>query len=384
MNFDDANKYISITLSALSYVLDKESPDAIISVTIDSYILHILYILCKKRDINFIGLIPSFIRGYFRITAIGEHLAIRDVNESEVNEVTKFIYDPEYKPSYLVRSASEMKRRAIKAWAANAVKPIYFSAKSVIPGNKFNYHYQASKVVSLHYRSFIPTRYIGVGLDEIQKLINKHDNNYAKVFLPLQMSPECTVDYWSSDTKWIDYEEKTLNLIDEHSENVIFYVKEHPNLLGYRSANFYRFLAERPNCILIAPEVSSNIILPLFDAVVICTGSVGLEAALRGVPVFSDCEPFHLPASHVIPLSKLATLNINPILPIDPNNVDRNYLVNRLLQGLLPGRFVNDGSWDAKRISDVEAGRAMAQEISAHLPRIVAGEVQSNNYKYCY
>src|SRR5690606_32618335 len=132
------------------------------------------------------------------------------------------------------------------------------------------------------------------------------------------------------------------------------------NLLGYRTRKFYKKLASRQNCILVEASVASNMMIPLFDGVVICTGSVGFEAALRGVPVYSDCEPFHLPATHVMPLSRLSTSSPAPIPPAPPLAGERNQLIDRLLQGLIPGRFVNDGGWNGESEADLKAGRLMA------------------------
>lgn len=370
MRRSEAEKYISATLSAFSTILDRDRPEAIISISVDSYIQHILYILSKERHIPFVGLIPSFIRGYFRVTAIGEHLPIREVGVEEMESVEGVLCDPTYKPSYLVQSSSEMERRALRSWLSNNVKPAYFSMKSLLPGGRHNYHYLASRAVSARYWSPKPTRYAGADYDGVRAMISESSLRGANVFLPLQMSPECTIDYWSSDTTWINYESRVIQLIDDYAASVTFFVKEHPNLLGYRTRRFYEELGRRENCRLVSPRVPSNVLLPLFDGVVICTGSVGVEAAIRGVQVFSDCRPFHLPATDVLPLARLSSLSDKSGRPVNRDRADRSYIIQRLLEGLLPGRFVNDGSWKKDSDEDRQAGLQMARVIYEHLPRI--------------
>ena len=348
---------------AVESVLEKTVAKYMLSITVDSYVLHLFSLLCKKRNIVFIGLIPTFVNGYFRVTSVGERVFSRTVSDEECETILNQLQDNSYKPSFLASNKSAQKAKSIKLWARNIPKPLWFVCKRLFSGDVYNYHYFSTQIVSSIYWSFLPKKYEGL---EFLSSGGSQRNPSSKpmVFIPLQMSPEATVDYWSLDTSWCEYETKVLSLIESLSVNYNVVVKEHPNIVGFRTKSFYRSLTSLRNnekCLLLDVSVNSNAVLDCCDAVVLCTGSVGFEAAIRGVPVYSDAAPFYMPSNMLHPIKNLLEGRLEKRQELTK---DKKYqLMRYLLEGIISGSFVNDGSWNR----DMHNQDIVAKNIASHL-----------------
>lgn len=337
-----ARKLILAAERAIEEILDEHSPRSMLSLTTDSYILHLFVLCCKRRQIPFIGIVPSFLNGHFRISALGERVAVRHVTDKQIEAAKKSLMDVDYKPTFLAKTSKEIHARARRLWWRNIIKPHYFLLRRYLGRDPLNYHYWSTQIVARQYAGIKMQHYGGQTLKSRCDLPAELQNRPI-IFLPLQMSPEATIDYWSRDIRWVDYENRVIELLQQFAETHTFLIKEHPNVLGFRSPGFYRRLMDSKNAVLIDPAIASNSMLNLSDAILLCTGTVGFEAALRGVPVYSDSGPFHLPEDAVLPISTLASQQ--PVRYVSPERQD--VLVRYALEGVLPGKFINDGTWRA-------------------------------------
>ncbi|MFG6584650.1 hypothetical protein [Sulfitobacter sp. 1A12779] len=358
-----ARRLLLAAEQAISDVLDKARPDAMLSLTIDSYIMDVFATLCAQRGIRFIGIVPSFVKEHFRVTTRGEYVPCRTVSEAEIDKALANLTNQDYRPDFLVQSEHEMRRQMWRLWLRNFPKPLWFALKRMNPSERLNYHYWASQVVAQRYWSPWPQSLDGLSGPALARL--QGEGGPPLVYLPLQMSPEATIDYWSHDTRWIAYEEFVLSLIRQYRKTRRFVVKEHPNLLGFRSRGFYKRLAKEPNCVIASPKVASNDLVELCDGVVVCTGSAGFEAALRGKPVYSDSNPYYLPLGALRPLAALQ--DDLPKAAITPEQ--QRAMVAFMLGGTLPGRFLNNGRWSVESEEHRVWSARMAQSIRSILDR---------------
>lgn len=349
---------------AVDQVLTWTRPSAMLSLTIDSYVMDLFATLSAKRGIRFIGLVPSFIKEHFRLSARGEYVDSRDVSEAEIDAALSTLVIKDYRPDFLVQSDSAMRRQMWRLWRRNLPKPLWFALRRLVPGEARNYHYWASQIISSRFWSLWPRQLRGISGTALEALGT--DGGPPLIYLPLQMSPEATIDYWSQDTSWIDYEQTILNLVRRHRAAWRFVIKEHPNLLGYRSRGFYRRLQAEQNCVIASPSMPSNDLVGLCDGVLVCTGTAGFEAALRGKPVLSDSAPYYAPPGTLL---AVATLDGGKLPATDPDPARQRALIGHVLRGTLPGRFVNDGSWSADKPQHVAWSETMAASIRGYLAR---------------
>jgi hypothetical protein len=85
-------------------------------------------------------------------------------------------------------------------------------------------------------------------------------SDMKKIFIPLQYSPEATVDYWCENDYLVNYEESIAKYIDKLSKDFIVLIKEHPAVVGHRSPkNYKKIINQKNKNIVICPaSVNSN------------------------------------------------------------------------------------------------------------------------------
>lgn len=362
-----ALRLIKSALLSVESVFEKFSPDYVLSVTVDSYILHVLSIVCEQRKVEFIGIVPTFINGYFRITTTGEKAANRDVSKNEIIEVKKRLLEDQYRPAWLASSSKSINRRANKSWARNLIKPFWFFFYSLIKRDPLNAHYLTTRIISKRYWSIFPKKYSGITqLRQLESICISEKRQ--KVFLPLQMSPEATIDYWSADPSWVDYESKILRLIDCAPDHLVFLIKEHPNVLGFRSPGFYKILFSKPNVLALAPSLPSNDILGLSDLVLVCTGSVGFEALLRNKAVLSDSYPFYAPKGQFSSIDQFFNKGVS--FSDWPEIMNADDSIRYVLSGCLKGTFINNGTWSKYNQQHLTYNMEVADSLKSYISEV--------------
>lgn len=362
-----ALKHLRAMRRAIQEVLDREVPDLILTETIDSYIMDLLHTESEKRKIRFIGLVPTFINGYFRITARGEYVSSRHVPDEEVKKVSKQLLQRTYQPSFLKNNNSQLWIYAIGRWLRNLIKIPYFLLKRVNYKERFNYHNWATLVVSVRWAHWFPMFNIG---NKNWLGFVKHSNKKI-IYIPLQMIPEATVDYWCQDIDAVDYDSYLIRLIKHLSIFFTILIKEHPNVLGYRNPKLYRQLCEIESVVFAPTNTSSQELIDVADAVLVWTGSVGFEAAIRGKPVLTACDPYYALGDGF----KKISLN-TPVIEIkqfvhvfDKHQAEQRSLdlIEHVLSGSLPGRYIIDGSWSASNAQHIEYAENIAAQLKSYL-----------------
>lgn len=101
------------------------------------------------------------------------------------------------------------------------------------------------------------------------------------------------VDYWSEDLVFLNYPVAFKRLTLMLGEDFYLLIKEYSGVWGFCKPEFYECL-EGMDCITTCPtNVLSQECIDASDAVLVWAGAVGFEAALRGKPVFTTCDPYY-------------------------------------------------------------------------------------------
>lgn len=368
IELDVARKHLDSMRSAISEAFDAAQPDLVLSETIDSFLMDLIYAECIKRNIKFIGLVPSFINGYFRITARGEYNHLRTPSKEEVNRVLALLEEKNYHPAFLIDSRKWPHFSVIKRWARNLIKPPYFIIKRIISGERFNYHYWATQIVSLQWFHFFPRLSLGDPAWESKlKSVTK-----PIIYVPLQMIPEATVDYWCNNLDAVDYDNTLIQLIEHFSNDFIFLIKEHPNVLGFRNPAIYRKLASYSNVLLCPTHINSNRLVELCSAVLVWTGTVGFEAALRSKPVLALCDAYYMSGrkfkviTPTSPASEIINFIKHDTSPLSAE--EKRSMVEFVLSGLVSGKYTIDGSWNPGKEQDIQDAKKLGESLRVALP----------------
>ena len=371
LDYDEALKHLHAMKKAVSKMLDEQNPDLVISVVVDQYLIDLIRYESRLRGIPFFGLVVSFLNGYFRITGRGEYSFFRNANESEVDQVIAQLENNAYVPKFV--SGSERKGMPYylisKRLFANWARIPYFFYKRYISGEKYNYHYWASQKSAMENFHIIPRFWLG------NKKWRKRIEEIALpvIYIPLQMYPEATIEYWCKSLDVIQYHKKLIEIIGAMSLEFQFVIKEHPNVLGLRAPSVYHELSNLENVTLLPLRENSNEIIEISDAVMVWTGTVGFEAALRGKPVLTVCKPYYVSGKQFKMVSAdTLSQEIKKFIKENSGGVsyeEKKELVSHLLSGLVPGNFANNASWSGSDDHDIQDAKDIGAAIKLEFER---------------
>lgn len=324
--------------------------DLVVSPLVDCYTMDIIERLSDQMGIPYLSVVTSFIRGYSRYTKRGElYEANREVSEMELKQVLSTLLSDEYKVTFSLNREKKNIETLKYYVKRRLVNSIYFPARKLLERDPWNYHYNTL--------SFQGGKYIDFSVKNGNKYYKKIAELVLQknsVYVPLHFTPEATVDYWCDDKKWAVYEQSLIEVIEKSDKEVSFIIKEHPAMYGQRNVNFYKKLSKMDNVQIVHPYENSNQLLREVNNVLVYTGSVGVEALLRGKKVFTVTDNYYSESSSnivkvdCIQKSELAEKTLEH---------DNETFMRKLLSGMFQGYSV--ANRDINK-SDVEA---MAKEM---------------------
>lgn len=106
------------------------------------------------------------------------------------------------------------------------------------------------------------------------------------IFFPLHSEPETAI---SLNASWIGNQaELTWNIATSIPIEMKLYVKDHPRMYGLRPVQYYERMRERsPNVRVLHPLGNTLDFVPSARLVIVVSGTTGLEALLKGIPVMT-------------------------------------------------------------------------------------------------
>ncbi|QDP72367.1 hypothetical protein FOG18_07250 [Legionella israelensis] len=290
INQKDAHSLINGCYKVIKDIFAKTNPSYVLGLTVDSYVVDIIRYVTEEQGKKYIGLVPSFINGYCRLSARGEYNSCRKVTDEEINRVLDRLINKQEKPVFLnqFKSEKDMKDNWTKAKLRKFLR-LWYMIFMRFSSTSYRYCYH-------HWHSYILARIPGEKINPQLFEDFPINQNLAKTcYLPLQYFPECTVDYWVKDLDKIDYYKVLFNVLKEVAElGITVYVKEHPNCLSIRPKNFYKKIKSIPHVKLIKPSINSVQLIKNTDFTLVWTGTAGIEAALLGKPVVHLGEPYYV------------------------------------------------------------------------------------------
>ena len=132
-------------------------------------------------------------------------------------------------------------------------------------------------------------------------------------------------------------------------------MKEHPLQPGRRPPEFYKTISQLPNVILLKPSVNTQQVLEKSRAVVQINSSLGYEAVVQGVPVFSFSRhgPIHA-SSNNTPVRKSEDLNLLREFLLAEDNTKK--LNHRCANGIAYASAVEEFCFLIPKIQEIADG----------------------------
>lgn len=334
LDFETARGLASRFWNEMTKLFDTEHIVAVFQPMVDEYTLDIMERVARAHGVPVVSFVGHFFNGYFCITTRGELNILRDhPTQDEIRAICASVLSTDYKPSF-ERMKQKSQAQVAKVFCRRKlIETCYYPLMKKVERDPLNYHYNTIVLGGAGFSYVSNRRYEGFSsIEDIAGL-----DLARTVYLPLHMIPEATTDYWCDDWHQVRYEEGIVNTIESSDDDIIFAVKEHPSMDGWRNPAFYKRLLAYPNVYLIPPHENSNALLNLVDNVVVHTGSVGIEALMRGKRAFCLTSNYYSDLHPAVVRCQAVHLNqmMEPIPEYDPD-----VFVGDLLRGLYPGTWV--------------------------------------------
>lgn len=364
-----ALKHLLAMYLAIDKVLNLVRPDFVTMQTVDAYIPDLFRFICKKKKIKFIGVVGTCIHNHFRITSRGEVTKNKKNNKSLTKQFLPIILKETYLPKY-GKTIHKPQISIYKNWFIDFVGPFYWFVKRHLSGDKYNFHYWHRQLWSQqNFRIFPP-----IVKSNFNWEVKLNSSKKPSLYIPLSKIPEATIDYWCEDLKIIKYYETLEKLINKLNKHFSLFIKEHPAIVGSRPRNFYSKLIKDKRITIIPTETNSNYIVNKTDGVVIWSGTVGLDAILRGKPVFGLSRPFFASGKRFLEINLNTKIEkiLKHILFCKKNIItkaEQEKTFGYVAQQMYKGRYNYHMNWSDKNQQDIKDVQQMARSCK-HLFKI--------------
>lgn len=291
LSLRDAALRIRAMASAFDEMIREHRPDLIFGLVMDSYVQDVAHRLMAARGGAYAGILNNMVNGYSRLTAYGEFLTTRTVEDAEIEAAIRQLSDRAYVPSMqkdfmwsthparmFFTSYLHHKGKLGYYWGTRTLgrDPDNFYANTVAHDSCMSCH----GVDQLFYRRFQQD-------DWRQQVEAARAAGKMIVYLPLQFYPECSLDYWIHKPQMRHFYEIMNRICALDPKDCIILAKEHPSASAMRKSAFYRQLSDARHIALVPFDEPSNGVIAEADLVLTWTGSVGIEAVVRGKPLVS-------------------------------------------------------------------------------------------------
>lgn len=289
-----ARRLLHAMATALAEVFDREQPQVVLAHLVDEYVTHLISVLARKRGVRYVNYFASYFPGLVQLTLYSDGTAydVREPAEAEIDAALQLVSDAKFRQNYQQRNNYSLPRH-VRSILRYGVKRVVFAAKSVIEGDPWNVHYAITPYLAerRYLRDFPRSSDFDNSWRESLEQLSRSRGGPV-MYLPLAYFPEATTDYWVADRRILDYDARVLEMVRALAggQRGVVVVKEHLHMLGARNANLYRELRRLPNVVSVPPLEYSNLVLEACDAVIMGSGSVGVEATVRSKPIFSYCD----------------------------------------------------------------------------------------------
>ncbi len=311
-NYENAVETTSQLYQFLDFVFQNEKPDAVIAGNQADLFEQVAYYLAKKHKVPWLAIMESIL-GEGRIDVFDfehtnsqfkptfEKLKIGDISKTEreftKNFLERFLLHKQ-KPSYMRDQV--VYSSLVKLFCRYIQRLKKFNEKKDI---FFKYLYNRERFKKYDYRSDLTFRqFARTPLKDIKRQFfifsQKHffqfyNNKDENFFLyPLHFQPEFTTSVLA--TYYADQAATVRNIAFALPFPYKLYVKEHPSSPGTRPSEFYKKIQQIPNVVLISAKERVENLIKMSAGIITLSGTVGMEAALTGKPVYILGKVFYM------------------------------------------------------------------------------------------
>lgn len=339
---EESKRLINSVWLAIHEIFEEYKVDFFIGLPMDNYILDLIDLYCERNNIISINPVQSFLPNLTRITRRGEYINVRTPNEQEITEYLNLLLNKQFRPLWL--SKHRTKKDLMKLYLRERGKKILFESMKVIKSDPYSFHYNCIYPMP----GAITVKSINLlGIRDLfltdKNILEQKIHKYKRaVFLPLQFSPESSLDYNIQDSRFSEYGKLIKNIIDNLPDDTLLIIKEHPDIYGYREKEFYNLFLGKENVVLVDVNIT---VQELFEycSFVLVTGaaSTGAEALVKGKTVISLGGAFYEEKGFIHEINDFDKVKNWPeyLVDIKNNNQQLRQFIYRIISNCLLGPY---------------------------------------------
>ncbi len=284
IDINKARKMVITYSSILDEIFLSKEITHFISIRVDNYFLDIIYRLSKVRNFKFVGLWKNAIlKNKLFFTSKGDNIYIQESTSELLSNFKESILSETFKATSLNKVGTPNILSVFKFYVTAYLRAIVLFLLKFYHNDHNGYRYLTTPLYVDDYKlnfknNFSHLLYTKNWDDALTNIAIKN-----KLFIGLQVNPEATIDYYASDIALINVNNVISKILEvSKKNNISIFIKDHPNMLGKRNYNFLKKLQNLKDVYLIPSYIDSNYIIKHTDATFTWSGTIGIQAAVRG------------------------------------------------------------------------------------------------------
>jgi len=286
------------TLDALDRLVDRITPDAIVTFVPASYGDYLLALIAKVRSIRYLQLRSTKVKNFVTFTdglgALSGHIAVRYGANLKLRTgypyeeaATAFIKQASQKPvdyeGTIVRTRPPLSKMLANTTIrlAGAIRNQFWPLNHTVACD----NHVPPPLGTYFHGVFLQAWYQHTAMQVMRSrmLTLEKSREAPYLFYPLHSEPEIALSIYGRDHQ--NQIETIRRLAQSIPLRWRLVVKEHPRSVGYRTSGYYRRLLEIPNVWFADPETRPFYWIEGAQAVATVSGFAGFEALMMGRPV---------------------------------------------------------------------------------------------------
>jgi hypothetical protein len=369
-----AGRIVCAMWKTLEETIAEEEPDLFLSARVDFFLLDIVQRILERRGIRYVGIWRSaVVPDHVFFTTRGEHIPLRNPDAAEIEAFVGRVGDSQFRATSLRRGRKFSFFEFAKKKLYHDTRAIFLDIQRHVLRNPLAYRYMCSGRHVPEYRVRLrDMRVQNTFAADWQERLRQAPFD-RRVFIGLQVNPEATIDYYVSNLDLIQYENVLQLIVDRWTRaGLLLFVKDHPNMFGFRSRRFLEQLAAYPGVTLVPYDVPSQYLVDQCKTTFTWTGTIGLQAAMTG-RCSVVVQPTYLIPEYFVQICGLDDIDATAAAidrhDVSGNDLDikRNRLAAHVLRTLTPGRM--DWRWfstaDSRKVAGTES---IIRSMNEHLP----------------
>ena len=360
---------------AMDRVLERVDPRVVLSFPIDRYVSDVLERRAHAMGIKYLELTASVVP---RMSMLLHRGALVQTNAPPpatlVRQTVEEIASPAFVPSYVQKKSKYTKARFVRTLGYFRTRAVAFKLISWIKRDPLNLHYLDAQPFLGHKCTWKDIRMVDLCDPGWRDRLDSFPKE-RRVMFGLQLFPEASIDYWLRNVELIDHDNLVVDAARSFSEQgFLVLVKDHPSQFGFRQTELIDRLLALPNVVMVPYDVSGNELMAESGVSFTCTGTLGLQAALAGLPsVVTESyyarDPDFLVFRERSEVAGLGNLVLHHQFA-DPIEQRRERVIGQLLQGSFEADFFSFQHFDPA--SPSPGARSLAKALGHRLDRLVA------------